>query len=113
MRIRATCDKCGRDFLFLQLYRSDPWHIDRCPHCNTHLGVVNLKHLAHVADRALAGLVSAMTEIADRSPAFTLRPESVLGRLQDVTIELTAGNEPPTSLPEEHGGVGNAQREAA
>lgn len=100
MRIRATCDTCGRDFLFSQLYNADPWHTDKCPHCHAHLGVTNLRHLAHAADRALAGLVNVMTQIAERSPGFTLRTESVLSRLDEATAALAPVSDPPSTQDE-------------
>jgi hypothetical protein len=89
MRIRATCNACGRDFLFFQLYNADPWHNDRCPHCNRHLGLLNGRHLALAADRAAAGLVRALSDIADRNPGFTVKPDSVLTRIEEAVAALS------------------------
>jgi hypothetical protein len=88
MRIRATCNACGRDFLFFELYNADAWHDDRCPHCNRHLGMTGARHLALAADRAAARLVQALREIADRTPGFAVKPDSVLGRIEEVIAEL-------------------------
>jgi hypothetical protein len=95
MRIRATCNACGRDFLFFQLYNADPWHNDRCPHCNRHLGLLNGRHLALAADRAAANLVNSLRAIADRNPGFTVKRASVLERIEDVVGELAAPPDGP------------------
>ena len=100
MRIRATCDACGRDFLFFQLYNADVWHADQCPHCQTHLGVTNLRHLALAADRALAALVSVLSQVAERSPKFTIEPSSVLERLEEATVALAPADSPPAPRKE-------------
>jgi hypothetical protein len=101
MRIRATCNACGRDFLFFQLYNADPWHNDRCPHCNRHLGLLNGRHLALAADRAAASLANSLRAIADRNPAFSVKRDSVLGRIEDVVAELAAPPDVPIDRPSE------------
>ena len=87
----ATCHACERDFLFFQLYNAtDHWHADRCPHCNRRLGINGLSRLALAADRTAANLVAALTEIADRDRAFTVKPDSVVARIDEVTAKLAA-----------------------
>jgi ribosomal protein S14 len=93
MRIRATCNVCGRDFLFFQLYNTDPWRSDRCPHCGRHLGQPNMRHLALAADRAAAGLVDALRAIADRDPGFTIQRDSILERIEEAIDELSGPHE--------------------
>jgi hypothetical protein len=93
MRIRAVCDHCGRDFLFLQLYLAEPRDADRCPHCTTHLGVVGLRHLARAADDAGTRLGRALGDIAARNPTFELRTESVLERLEQTAALLSRTEE--------------------
>jgi hypothetical protein len=91
VRIRATCHACERDFLFFQLYNAtDQWHADRCPHCNRHLGINGLSRLAVAADRTAANLVAVLTEIADRDRAFTVKPDSVVARIDEITATLAA-----------------------
>lgn len=83
MRIAATCARCGREFLFFQLYNAGPLTADRCPHCSAHLGVVRVAPVAAAADDALAALAGALHEIAGRNPGFRLDPESVLGPIRE------------------------------
>ena len=64
MRIAATCERCGREFLLFQLYTASPFAADRCPHCSAHLGIVRVAPLAASADEALAALVRSLREIA-------------------------------------------------
>lgn len=89
MRIRATCNGCGRDFLFFQLYNADPWHNDRCPNCNRHLGLLNGRHLALAADRAATNLANSLRAIADRSPSFSVNRASVLEHIDEILAELS------------------------
>lgn len=96
MRIGATCDRCGREFLLFQLYNASPALADRCPHCFAHLGIIRVSPLAVTADRALAALVGALEEIAGRKPAFRLDPESVLTPVREA---LGAFSEPPAAEP--------------
>lgn len=93
MRIRATCDACGRDFLFFQLYNADAWQADSCPHCHADLGVPNLRHLALAADRALTALVAVLEQIAARSHSFTVTRDSVLRPLETAVQLLTEPND--------------------
>jgi hypothetical protein len=88
VRIRATCHACERDFLFFELYNADRWHADRCPHCQTHLGVSGARQLMLAADRAGLGLVQALTELAAREPAFTVKADSVLDRIESAVSAL-------------------------
>jgi hypothetical protein len=90
MRIRATCNECGRDFLFSQLYRADALDDGSCPHCDRPLGMTRARHLALAADRAGVALVHALRGIADRAPAFTIQPDSVLARVEEVVADLAA-----------------------
>jgi hypothetical protein len=93
MRARATCTHCGRDFLFFQLYHADPRHQDRWPHCDHHLGVVGLRHLAVAVDRGGDRLVSALREIEGRDPRFTIKPDSVLSEIDHVVSSLASSPE--------------------
>ena len=92
MRIAATCDNCGRDFLFFQLYQASPLVADRCPHCSAHLGIVRVGPLAASADQALADLVGSLREIVARNPAFRLDPRSVLSPLGEALEALAPRN---------------------
>lgn len=70
MRIRATCQRCGRDFLFFQLYAADPEVSDRCPGCSAHLGVMGVGRQAARADQALAALVQALEGMDEQHRVF-------------------------------------------
>jgi hypothetical protein len=72
----------------LELYDADVSQADRCPHCGVHLGVVNLRHLALAADRALVSLVRVLEQIAGSSPGFTVDSGSVVRRLEDAVEAL-------------------------
>lgn len=111
MRIRATCHACGKDFLFFQLYNADAWHADKCPNCQVDLGVPNLRPLALAADRALSGLATALEQIADRSPGFALKRESVLHRLEQAADSLAEKR--PLTPPKEGRGWRRSNRRAA
>ena len=78
MRIAATCERCGREFLLFQLYTASPFTADRCPHCSVHLGIVRVAPLAASADEALVALVRSLQEMAARNPGFRLDPQTVL-----------------------------------
>ena len=82
MTIRATCNHCGKDFYFLQLYRAAPEDGDRCPNCSTRLGILNLRRSAVVADAALADLTAALQAVAERAPGFTIIESTVLDPLE-------------------------------
>ncbi len=92
MRIAATCDNCGREFLFFQLYNASPLVADRCPHCSVHLGVVRVGPLAAAADEALAALVRSLREIAGRTPGFRLDPQSVLSPVSEAVEAVAPPN---------------------
>ena len=62
-------------------------------------GMVGARHLAHAADRAAARLVQALNGIADRNPGFTIKPDSVLVRIEEVVDELST----PSPAPAERG----------
>jgi hypothetical protein len=88
MRVRATCQHCGRTFLFFQLYNEDPGLTDRCPHCGRHLGVVNIRPLAMRTDRAAADLAHALRDLAGRDRHFTIEADSLLGPLTEAAEAL-------------------------
>ena len=88
MRIAATCERCGREFLLFQLYTASPFAADRCPHCSAHLGIVRVAPLAASADEALAALVRSLREIAGRNPGFRLDPQTVLGPVTEALEAL-------------------------
>jgi len=90
MRVRATCDHCGREVLLFELYHAAPALADRCPHCSRHLGVTNVRPLAYGVDRAGARLVEALHELADRNPRLHLDPDSVLGPIREALDRLAA-----------------------
>ncbi|HVL05851.1 MAG TPA: hypothetical protein VM388_07675 [Acidimicrobiales bacterium] len=79
MRIAATCEHCGREFLLYQLYNTSPVTADRCPHCSAHLGIVGVARLAASADQALHALVQCLKEFSGRKPGFRIDAQSVLG----------------------------------
>lgn len=109
MHLRATCNSCGEDFLFLQLY-STSGRDTRCPHCRIDLGITGARHFALLADRAAAGLIRALRAIAARKPAFTLRTDSVLDDIQEAVREL--GHEPcdPPDTAEQRCGASAERR---
>ena len=78
MRIAATCEHCGREFLLFQLYNTSPVTADRCPHCSAHLGIVGVAPLAASADQALHALVQCLKEFSGRKPGFHIDGQSVL-----------------------------------
>ncbi len=100
MRARAVCDDCGRQFL--QLYNAHPDDADRCPHCGRHLGVVNVRPLALQADRAAARLTDCLNELAARSPAFRIDPDSILGPISDAVAALSAATDGVGAARSEH-----------
>jgi hypothetical protein len=103
MRVHATCDHCGRKFLFFQLYNADPGSADRCPHCSRHLNVLNVRPLARGVDRAAAQLIHCLNELAARDPKFRVDPDSLLGPIRDALAPLTAGEDdapPETARPD-------------
>lgn len=79
VRTRATCGHCGREFLFFQLYNADPRSGDRCPNCNRHLGIVNVRPLALRTDRIATELVRCLNDLADHDPSFDIDADSLLG----------------------------------
>ncbi len=89
MRIRATCERCGRDFLFFQLYAAGPEVSDRCPSCSAHLGIMGVGRQAARAEQALASLVQALEEMGEQR-RFTIQAGSVLGPIQEA---LGSGSE--------------------
>lgn len=90
MRVRATCEHCGREFLFFQLYNADPSSADRCPHCGRHLGVPNVRPLALRTDRAAAELVRCLDELAAGNPSFRVDPASLLDPIREAVVALAA-----------------------
>lgn len=90
MRVHATCDHCGREFLLFQLYNAEPCTADRCPHCSRHLGVSNVRPLAVGVDRAGTELVRCLNELAARDPRFRVDPDTLLGPIRDALAPLSA-----------------------
>jgi hypothetical protein len=90
VRIRATCNTCGRDFLFFQLYVADTDQEGRCPHCQTHLRVSGARHLALFAERSAATLLRALEDLASREPGFTVQRSSVLDPIEAALQALSA-----------------------
>lgn len=90
MRIAATCEHCGREFLFFQLYNAGPATADRCPHCSAHLGIVAVAPLAASADRALEALAECLREFAGRRCGFRIDPHSVLGPVTEAVEALAS-----------------------
>jgi hypothetical protein len=88
MRIAATCEHCGRDFLLFQLYNTRPVTADRCPHCSAHLGIVGVAPLAAFADEALHALVQCLRELSGRKPGFRIDAQSVLGPVTEAVEAL-------------------------
>jgi hypothetical protein len=99
MRIRATCEHCGREFLLVQLYTAGSFHADRCPHCSAHLGVVRAAPLTAAAEESLATLGRSPREIAARNPRFRLDPESVLAPVTEALEAAAQAGPAATSGP--------------
>jgi hypothetical protein len=93
MRIAATCERCGREFLLFQLYNTRPVTADRCPHCSTHLGIVGVAPLAASADHALQALAQCLREFAGRKPGFRIDPESVLQPVSEAVDAVARAGE--------------------
>ena len=102
MRVRATCDDCGRQFLFFQLYNAHPDDADRCPHCGRHLGVVNVRPLALRIERAAAQLTDCLHDLAARNPAFRVQPDTILGAITDGVAALSPTTDGPGAAEEDH-----------
>ena len=96
MRISATCEHCGREFL-LQLYNTSPVTADRCPHCSAHLGIVGVAPLAASADQALQALVQCLKEFSGRKPGFHIDGQSVLRPVTDAVEALARPGVQPTA----------------
>ena len=92
MRIAATCDHCGREFLLFQLYNAGSFAADRCPHCSAHLGIVGIAPLAASADQALTALVSTLREIAGRHRGFHLDVASVRDPVNEALAAVAPGS---------------------
>ena len=88
MRIAATCEHCGREFLLFQLYNTSPVTADRCPHCSAHLGIVGVAPLAASADQALHALVQCLREFTGRKPGFRIEAQSVLRPVSEAVEAL-------------------------
>ena len=99
MRVRATCDHCGRDFLFFQLYNAPAAQADRCPHCAKHLGIINVAPFARRIDRSGEQLVECLEALADRNPKFRLKPDSITRPIHAATAALAGGEQ---AAPSEH-----------
>ena len=99
MRISATCERCGREFLFFQLYNASPLTADRCPHCSAHLGIVRVAPLAASADKALATLVDCLREFAGRKRGFRIDPESIMGPITEAVEALAQRDDEPNAGP--------------
>ena len=97
MRIRASCDACGRDFLFFELRHVDGRDANRCPNCHQLLGVRGL--LAVRAEQALAVLVESLDDLARHDPNFTVNTGSVLRPVEEAVAGLAA--QPAVDLDEE------------
>ena len=88
MKIRGTCKRCGREFLFEQASTTG----GRCPWdgepFNPDYAVVLVEALRE-AEAAGSRFEAALEEIAALRPAFTIEASSVLGKLQAPIAELS------------------------
>lgn len=97
MRISASCEHCGREFLLFQLYNTSPATADRCPHCSSHLGIVGVAPLAASADQALQALVQCLKEFGGRRPGFHIDGQSVLRPVSEAVDALARPDVQPTA----------------
>ena len=84
MKIRGTCDSCGRDFLVEQVIDSGgecPW--DGTPFAPDY--AVTLVDALRDAEAAGSRLQRALETVADLHPRFRLHPSSVVA---DITASL-------------------------
>lgn len=107
MRVQATCERCGRQFLLFQLYSADPAVADRCPHCSHHLGIVGVRSLALRTDRAVDELVRCLDELAARRPRFRVDPATVVDPVRDAVSALTRRDEGEDEGEAEHDDTGD------
>ncbi len=93
MKIRGTCQNCGRDFLVRQVLESQ----GHCPWCGKpfqpHYTAVLAEALAH-AEAAGSSLENALEKIAGMGPSLVLDENSVLGEAQAHLAELRKGEKP-------------------
>ena len=84
MKIRGTCNSCGRDFLIEQVIDSG----GRCPWDGTPFApdyAVTLVEALREAEAAGSRLERALEALADLHPRFRLHPSSVVG---DITANV-------------------------
>jgi hypothetical protein len=81
MRIRATCHRCSKDFLFLEVYNTTRHAADRCPSCGTHLGVAGLGALLQRIEASATALDRGLRELDDREPAMTIHDDDLARQL--------------------------------
>ena len=91
MRLRATCHACEKDFLFFELYNADPADSDRCPRCQTPLGIPDVRRLMLAADQAALSLFSTLEQMKDRAPGFSIQLDPWIPRLE--AVAATPGRE--------------------
>jgi predicted nucleic acid-binding Zn-ribbon protein len=87
VKIRGTCQNCGRDFLVQQVLDSG----GHCPNCGKpfqpHYTAV-LAEALQQAEAAGSALEGALEKLAGMEPNFVLDDETVLARIQTHLEEL-------------------------
>jgi hypothetical protein len=93
VKIRGTCQNCGKDF-FVQQVRQSGGH---CPNCGLafqpHYTAVLVEGL-EIAEAAGSTLESALEKLAGMGPALVVDEQSVLGDVTAHLAELRAGEKP-------------------
>ncbi|MDP9341176.1 MAG: hypothetical protein M3Q23_03500 [Actinomycetota bacterium] len=93
MKIRLTCQNCGRDSLVQQVLDSQ----GHCPWCGKafqpHYTAVLAEDL-HQAELAGSAMEAALERIAGMDPALVFDQGSILGRIQASLEELEKGRKP-------------------
>jgi hypothetical protein len=93
MKIRLTCQNCGRDCLVRQVLDSQ----GHCPWCGKafqpHYTAVLAEDLQQ-AELAGSGLEAAMERIAGMDPALVIDEDSVLLRIRARLNDLEKGRKP-------------------
>ena len=93
MKIKGTCERCGREFLVQQVLASQghcPW--DGSPFQPDYTAV--LAETLKMAEDAGATLENALEKMAGMKPAFVLDEDSVLSEIEGHLDEIRRGRKP-------------------
>ena len=93
MKIKGTCQNCGRELLVAQLVDSQ----GHCPWCGLafqpHYNAV-LTEALQLAEAAGGNLENALEKVAGMDPALTLDEDSILAEIRAHLEELRKGEKP-------------------